>query len=73
MIARRPPWWLVLAAGAGCTVLGGLLTADPFRSLTVLVWVAGLAFAATGVAELLAAPEAASPAAARLVAPATCP
>jgi hypothetical protein len=31
-IGRHLPWWLVVAIGAGCVVLGGVRIADPCRS-----------------------------------------
>ncbi len=52
--AERLPWWLVLVLASGCVVLGGVLIADPFRSLDVLAWVAGAALVVSGVAELSA-------------------
>jgi uncharacterized membrane protein HdeD (DUF308 family)/pimeloyl-ACP methyl ester carboxylesterase len=52
--ARRVPWWLTALAGAACLVLGGVLTADPFRSLRVLAALVAAALIASGLAELAA-------------------
>jgi uncharacterized membrane protein HdeD (DUF308 family) len=35
--ARRLPWWLVLLFGVAAVVVGVWLTAEPFRSLPVLI------------------------------------
>lgn len=60
-LGTQLPWWLTLGLGAGCVVLGGLLIADPFRSLTVLAWVAAAALVVSGVAELASARASSSP------------
>ena len=52
-MGRHLPWWLVLAIGAGCVVLGGVLIADPFRSLTVLAWLVAAALVVSGLGELV--------------------
>jgi hypothetical protein len=54
-ITRHVPWWLVLVLGVGWVVLGGVLTAEPFLSLSVLAWLVAAALLATGVSELAAA------------------
>ena len=54
-IGRHLPWWLVVVIGAGCVVLGGVLIADPFRSLRVLAWVVAAALVVTGLGELATA------------------
>ena len=43
MIRRGMPWWAVLALGAACGVVGIWLLAEPFRSLSVLVWLVAAA------------------------------
>ena len=47
-IERKLPWWVVLLVGVACVVIGGVLTAEPFKSLSVLQWLvaAGLLVAA---------------------------
>jgi uncharacterized membrane protein HdeD (DUF308 family) len=36
-ILGRLPWWVGLIFGAGCVVVGAVLTTRPFTSLKVLV------------------------------------
>ena len=65
-VAARLPWWVVLVLAIGCVVLGGVLIADPFRSLDVLEWVAGAALVVAGAAELSSSGAAPRPWLARL-------
>ena len=51
----RLPWWLVLLFGVACVVLGGVLVARPFDSLSVLHWLVAAALIVTGVAEIVSA------------------
>jgi uncharacterized membrane protein HdeD (DUF308 family) len=60
-LARRLPWWLVVAIGAACVVLGAALTADPFRSLTVLAWLVAATLVVSGIAELASSGAASQP------------
>ena len=48
MIRRGMPWWAVLALGAACGVVGIWLLAEPFRSLSVLVWLVAAALVLSG-------------------------
>lgn len=66
-IARRMPWWAVLALGLVCVVLGAWLLAEPFGSLSVLHWLIVAALIVSGFAELVSAPAAPRPALSRLV------
>ena len=59
--ARQLPWWSLLVLGAACVVLGGVLTADPSRSLSVLDRLVGVALILTGVSELTLAQASARP------------
>lgn len=61
LIARRPPWWVVLSFGVGCVVVGGVLTAEPFRSLSVLHWLVAAALILTGLGELASSGASARP------------
>jgi uncharacterized membrane protein HdeD (DUF308 family) len=54
VVARRP-WWFVLLVGMACVVLGGVLIARTFDSLSVLHWLVAAALILTGVGELLSA------------------
>ena len=53
------PWWVVFLLGMACVVLGGVLIARPFGSLSVLHWLVAVALIVIGVTELVSA--AASP------------
>ncbi len=53
------PWSVVLLLGMACVVLGGVLIARPFGSLSVLHWLVAVALIVIGVTELVSA--AASP------------
>ncbi len=55
VIVRHLPWWVVLSLGVGCVVVGGVLTAEPFRSLSVLHWLVAAGLALIGVSELASA------------------
>lgn len=66
-IGRHLPWWLVVLIGAACVALGAVLTADPFRSLTVLTWLVGAALVVSGVGELTSAEDESRPWLSRLV------
>jgi uncharacterized membrane protein HdeD (DUF308 family) len=55
VIVRHLPWWVVLSLGVGCVVVGGVLTAEPFRSLSVLHWLVAASLVLTGVSELASA------------------
>jgi uncharacterized membrane protein HdeD (DUF308 family)/pimeloyl-ACP methyl ester carboxylesterase len=61
LIGRRLPWWQVALPGVFCVVLGALLTADPFRSLSTLAWLVGAALVLSGMAELASASTSSSP------------
>ncbi len=52
MIARHLPWWVVSLLGGACVVLGAVLIAKPFRSLSVLAVVVAATLILTGVSEL---------------------
>lgn len=67
LIARNVPWWLVVAIGVSCVALGGVLIADPFRSLSVLAWLVATALVVSGVGELASSGTASRPWLARLV------
>jgi uncharacterized membrane protein HdeD (DUF308 family)/alpha-beta hydrolase superfamily lysophospholipase len=64
--ARRRPWWLPLAVGLACIVLGGYLIAEPFRSLSALRLFVVFGLVAAAVSELLGASDASRPALARV-------
>lgn len=49
---RRVPWWLVALAGLVCAVLGAVLVARPFDSLSVLVALVAVGAVATAVSGL---------------------
>ncbi len=66
-MGRHMPWWAVLILGVACVVLGVVLTAEPFRSLSVLVLLVGLAMLLTGVGEIASAGASPRPWLARLV------
>ncbi len=51
MIARRLPWWVLSLLGGACVVLGAVLIAKPFRSLSVLAVVVAATMILTGVSE----------------------
>jgi len=53
--ARRLPWWLVLLFGVAAVVVGVWLTAEPFRSLSVLVVLVVAGLLLTGAGEIAAA------------------
>ena len=59
LLARHLPWWMLLVLGVGCVAVGAVLTAEPFRSRSVLVWLVAVALFLTGLSELVTA--AASP------------
>jgi uncharacterized membrane protein HdeD (DUF308 family)/pimeloyl-ACP methyl ester carboxylesterase len=61
LTARHLPWWLVLVLGIGCVALGGVLTADPSWSLSVLEWLVAAALILTGLSELAGAESSARP------------
>jgi hypothetical protein len=45
--ARRPPlvpWWVIALAGAACVVVGVVITARPFTSLSVLIILVAIGF-----------------------------
>lgn len=67
VLARRLPWWLVLLLGVGCVVVGGVLTAEPFRSLSALHWLVAAGLVLSGVSELTSAGASARPLLSRLV------
>jgi uncharacterized membrane protein HdeD (DUF308 family)/fermentation-respiration switch protein FrsA (DUF1100 family) len=68
LISRRLPWWLVLLLGVAAVVLGGVLTADPSFSLSVLDWLVAAALILTGLSELAFAGAASRPWLSRAVA-----
>ncbi len=55
MRAPRPGRWLTVGLGLLTMAMGGVLILRPFRSLSVLVLVVGLALAVTGVVEAVRA------------------
>ena len=67
LISRRLPWWLVLALGLACVLIGAWLTVKPFDSLSVLVWLIAAAFVVSGVAEVASAESTARPWLSRIV------
>lgn len=54
-LVGRLPWWALVALGVAGVGVGGWLLARPFRSLHVLVWLAGAGLVINGVAEVAAA------------------
>lgn len=65
MTARRAPRWLHLALGVACVALGGVLIADPFRSLSLLRALLAGSLLCSGGAELLEAASSPRPRLAR--------
>src|SRR5262249_53355641 len=55
------PWWAGVLLGIACVGLGGVLTADPFRSLSVLDWLVAAGLVAAGAGELAWAGASSSP------------
>ena len=64
----RLPWWTVLLLGAVCVAVGVALTAEPFRSLSVLARLVAVALLVTGISGLVDAGESSRPSLARLAA-----
>ena len=67
LIARRVPWWAVLALGLACVGVGVWLLAEPFRSLSVLHWLIVTGLILSGVAELASAQATPRPWLSRLI------
>jgi uncharacterized membrane protein HdeD (DUF308 family) len=67
LIAARLPWWVVLVLGVACAALGVWLTAEPFRSLSVLAALVAAGLILTGLSELASAEASARPWLARAV------
>jgi len=55
------PWWVGLPIGVACVCVGGVLTADPFRSLSVLDWLVAAGLIVAGAGELAWATGSRSP------------
>jgi uncharacterized membrane protein HdeD (DUF308 family) len=66
-ITRRLPWWTVGLLGLASVGLGVVLTAEPFRSLSVLHWLVVAGLILTGAAELASAEASSRPWHARIV------
>ena len=54
---RWLPWWAVLGLGVAAVVVGVWLTAEPFRSLSVLVALVAAGLVLTGLGEIAVADE----------------
>jgi uncharacterized membrane protein HdeD (DUF308 family)/pimeloyl-ACP methyl ester carboxylesterase len=66
-LAKSLPWWAVLVVGAVCVLIGAVLVARPFTSLSVLVWCTAASLAVTGIGEWLSADRSPRPWLSRLI------
>lgn len=64
----QPSWRVTSVLGVAAVVLGAVLTAEPFRSLTVLAWLVAGGLVLTGLIELVAADSSPTPMWSRTVA-----
>ena len=64
----RPSRWATLVLGIAAVVVGAVLTAQPFRSLTVLAWLVAIGLVLTGLTELVMADSSPTPGWSRSVA-----